>query len=268
MKIAAACLATACCAGVTSAGAATCGNDSSGFGRWITEIRGEAVAAGISARAVDQVLSQVSYSRATIGVDRGHHGFNMSLDEFMKKRGAAGIAAQGRKQLARNAALFASIEKRFGVPPGPVITVWGMETGFGSFMGNAPTLASVATLAYDCRRTQFFTDQFMAALKLVEQGELSVNAIGASHGEIGHTQFLPKNVLEFGVDGDGDGRIDLIHSVPDALASTANYFRGHGWQSGAGYQVGEPNFAVIQAWNAATVYQQTIAIVAAQIDKR
>ena len=74
-------------------------------------------------------------------------------------------------------------------------------------------------------------------------------------------------MLEFGVDGDGDGRIDLIHSVPDALASTANYFRGHGWQSGAGYQVGEPNFAVIQAWNAATVYQQTMAIVAAQIDK-
>lgn len=254
--------------GSVSAFAATCGNNADGFARWVGEFRPEAVASGVNPGVVDQVLSSVSYSRATIGADRGHHGFNMSLDQFMKARGGAGIAAQGRKLLARNPGLFASIEKTYGVPPGPIITVWGMETGFGHFMGNTPTLSSVATLAYDCRRSAFFTDQFVAALKLVEKGELAINAIGASHGEIGHTQFLPKNVLEYGVDGDGDGRIDLIRSSADALASTANYFRGHGWQPGAGYQPGQPNFAVIQEWNAATVYEQAIAIIAADIDRR
>lgn len=268
LTVGAACLLAAWFSGVGSAGAATCGKDGSGFQRWTAEFRNEATASGVSVRVVDQVLASVSYSRATISADRGHHGFNMSLEQFMKARGGAGIAAQGRKLLARNPGLFAAIEKRFGVPPGPILTIWGMETGFGSFMGNVPILSAAATLAYDCRRSEFFTEQFLAALKLVESGELAVNAVGAAHGEIGHTQFLPKNVVSFGVDGDGDGRIDLIRSSADALASTANYLKGHGWQAGAGYQPGEANFAAIQAWNAATVYEQAIAIIAAQIDKR
>jgi lytic murein transglycosylase len=253
--------------GSLSASAATCGNNSAGFSHWVEEFRAEGVP-GVDPRIVGQVLATVSYSRVTIGADRGQHGFKMSLDEFLKKRGGAGIAAQGRKLLARNPGLFAAIEQRYGVPPGPIITIWGMETGFGSFMGNTPTLSSVATLAYDCRRSEFFTDQFRAALKLVENGSLSINAVGAAHGEIGHTQFLPKNVLDYGVDGDGDGRVDLIRSSADALASTANFLRGHGWQPGQGYQPGQPNFQAIVGWNAATVYEQAIALVASQIDRR
>jgi membrane-bound lytic murein transglycosylase B len=249
-----------------AAGAATCGNTGDGFARWTAEMRRE-LAGEVRADVLGAVLGGVSYQRSTIRADRGQKSFRLGLAEFMKLR-AVGIAGKGRKIVAGNPRLFASIESRFGVPPGPIVAIWGMETGFGSFMGDTPTLSAVATLAYDCRRSDYFTDQFRAALKLVEAGELSLGAIGAAHGEVGHTQFLPKNVLMFGADGDGDGRVDLIHSSADALASTANYLKGHGWQPGQGYRPGEPNFAAIAAWNAATVYEQAIAIVAADIDRR
>ncbi|WP_237152103.1 lytic murein transglycosylase [Oryzibacter oryziterrae] len=251
---------------VSAAEAATCGNTAAGFADWTKQIRGEAMANGVPASTLDTVLRSVSYSRGTISADRGQKSFHLSLDAFMKKRGGPAIASQGKSVLKRNAALFASIEQRFGVPPGPVIAIWGMETGFGSFMGNTPTLSAVATLAYDCRRTEYFTDQFYAALQLVDRGVLTTDMIGAAHGEVGQTQFLPKNVLLYAVDGDGDGRIDLIHSAADALASTANFLRGHGWQPGQGYQPGQPNFVALQGWNAASVYQQAIAIIAGRID--
>jgi len=141
-----------------------------------------------------------------------------------------------------------------------------METGFGRFLGDQNTISAVATLAYDCRRSEFFTDHLYAALQLVDRGILTPQAVGAAHGEIGQTQFLPGSVLKYGVDGDGDGRIDMVRSTADALASTANFLRAHGWRPGAGYQEGEPNFAAIQGWNAATVYQQAIALMGRDID--
>ena len=244
-------LAATFTAGGASAWAASCSKTSAGFEDWKTEIRSEALSSGVSARTVDKVLASVSYSKATIRADRGQKSFKLTLDEFMRKRGAATIVSRGKKLKAQN---------------GPLIAIWGMETGFGSFMGNEHTLSAVATLAYDCRRSDYFTDQFMAALKLVEAGTLSVNAKGAAHGEIGQTQFLPKNVLRYGVDGDGNGRIDMVGSRADALASTANFLRGHGWRPGAGYQPGQANYGAIQGWNAAKVYQQAIAIMGAQID--
>jgi membrane-bound lytic murein transglycosylase B len=131
--------------------------------------------------------------------------------------------------------------------------------------GNQNTVSAVATLAYDCRRTEFFTEQLIAALQLVDRGVLSASSKGAMHGEVGQTQFLPKNIFAFGADGDGGG-INL-NGKADALASTANFLRGHGWSPGEGYQPGEGNFAAIQGWNAATVYQKAIAIIGAQIDE-
>lgn len=251
---------------VAEANAAACSNTAAGFDNWKVEFAGEAAANGISQSTLGKVMSTVSYSRATIRADRGQKSFKLGLDAFMKKRGATTIVSRGRSMKRANAALFASIEERYGVPAGPLIAIWGMETGFGSFMGKEHTLSAVATLAFDCRRTDYFTDQFYAALNLVESGTLPVNARGAAHGEIGQTQFLPKNVLKYGVDGDGNGRIDMVRSRADALASTANFLRGHGWQPGAGYQPGEPNYGAIQGWNAASVYQQAIAIMGAQID--
>jgi len=146
-----------------------------------------------------------------------------------------------------------------------LLAIHGMETGFGGFMGNSAVVSAITTLAYDCRRSDFFVPHAIGALKLVDRGAITPNTQGAKHGELGHTQFLPGNALTYGVDGNGDGRVDFYNEV-DALASTANFLRQKGWQPGAGYQEGQPNFRVIQAWNAAGVYQKAIAIMASRID--
>ena len=176
----------------------------------------------------------------------------------MHKRGGAAIASRGRGLKQSNAALFASIQARYGVPAGPLIAIWGMETGFGREHGNQNMLSSIATLSYDCRRSEFFTDQLYAALKLIDRGVFSGSTAGSMHGEVGQTQFMPKTVLEYGVGS--------LETPSGALMSTANYLHAHGWTAGAGYQPGEPNYAAIQAWNAATVYQEAIAIIGKQID--
>jgi lytic murein transglycosylase len=248
-----------------SANAAECGSNSSGFEAWKSEFTQEAAAQGVGRRALN-ALANTSYQRKTIAADRGQHSFKLSLDDFMQKRGANTIISRGKAMKRQNAELFANIERRYGVPAGPLIAIWGMETGFGSYMGNSNILSAVATLAYDCRRSDYFTGHLYAALDLIARGSLSPQAIGAAHGEIGQTQFLPGNALKYGVDADGNGSVDLIHSRADALATTANYLRAHGWVPGAGYQPGQPNFNAIQEWNAATVYQKAIAIIAAEID--
>jgi len=168
------------------------------------------------------------------------------------------IVSRGRSLKQTHAALFASIEQRYGVPPGPLLAIWGMETAFGSQRGNQNMLSAVATLAYDCRRSEYFTDQLYAALTLIERGTLTAGTRGSMHGEYGQTQFMPKSILQYGT-----GNLD---SAAGALTSTANFLKGHGWRAGAGYQQGQPNFAAIQGWNAATVYQQAIALMGRQID--
>ena len=250
--------------GTGVAEAAKCGSTGANFETWKQSFSAEAKKNGVKPRAL-AALMDTNYSTATIRADRGQHSFKLSLAAFMAKRGAPAIVARGRVLKRSNAALFASIERRYGVPPGPLLAIWGMETGFGNITGNQNTLSAVATLAYDCRRTEYFTEQLYAALALIERGTLSASARGAMHGEVGHTQFLPKNVRLYGADGDGDGRIDL-NSKADALASTANFLKGHGWVRGEGYQPGQENFGAIQGWNAATVYQKAIAIMGKQID--
>jgi len=249
---------------VTPAEAARCGNNAAGFEKWKRAFAREAKANGIRQRGIN-ALMKTRYASGTIRADRSQHSFKLSLNQFMKKRGAATIASQGKRLKRSNAKLFAAIERKYGVPPGPLLAIWGMETGFGRYMGKQNVLSAIATLAYDCRRSAFFTEHLYAALQLIDRGQLSAGQRGAMHGEVGHTQFLPKNILIYAVDGDGNGRADL-NSKADALASTANFLRGHGWRPGAGYQPGQPNYRAIQGWNAAGVYQQTIAIVGRQID--
>ncbi len=251
---------------MTANAAPQCGNNSAGFEAWVGEFKQEAAANGVSRSVLDRAFANVVYNKPTIAADRGQKSFKLSFDAFMQKRGGQTIISRGKGVKRANAALFASIERKYGVPAGPLIAIWGMETGFGSYMGNQHTMSAVSTLAYDCRRSEYFTDQLYAALQLVGEGFLSPQARGAAHGEIGQTQFLPRNVVRFGADGDGDGRVDMVGSRADALASTANFLRGHGWQPGAGYQPGQPNFAAIAGWNAATVYQQAIAYIGQQID--
>jgi membrane-bound lytic murein transglycosylase B len=239
------------------ADAAQCGSSAAGFEAWKQEFAGEARAKGISTSAVSALMA-TNYASATIAADRGQRSFGLSLDQFLAKRGAATIVARGRSLKQSQGALFASIQQRYGVPPGPLIAIWGMETGFGSQRGNQNMLSSIATLAYDCRRPEYFTEQLYAALQLIDRGVLSPGTRGSMHGEVGQTQFLPKNILAYGT-----GNLDV---AANALSSTANFLRAHGWRGGAGYQPGEANFAAIQAWNAAQVYQRAIALMGRQID--
>jgi membrane-bound lytic murein transglycosylase B len=239
------------------ADAAQCGNGSGGFETWKQEFAAEARGKGIGAGAI-AALMQTNYASATISADRSQRSFGLSLDQFLAKRGATTIVARGRSLKQSQGALFASIQQRYGVPPGPLIAIWGMETGFGSQRGNQNMLSSIATLAYDCRRPEFFTEQLYAALKLIDRGVLSGSTRGSMHGEVGQTQFMPKNILAYGT-----GNLDV---AANALNSTANFLKAHGWRAGGGYQPGEANFAAIEAWNAAGVYQKAIALMGRQID--
>ncbi|MFQ6548683.1 lytic transglycosylase domain-containing protein [Aestuariibius sp. 2305UL40-4] len=257
-------LLTACLLQAGAALAAACGNDASGFNSWKAQFAQEASGAGIGQRGL-QALAGTQYATRTIVADRNQKSFNYSLERFMQVRGSDTIVSQGQQRLARDRAFYNSLEQAYGVPAGVIIAIHGMETGFGRFMGDANVLSAITTLAYDCRRSDFFTGHALAALRLVDNGAISPGSIGAMHGELGHTQFLPGNVLRYGVDANRDGRVDLTNQT-DALASTANFLRQKGWQPGQGYQEGQPNFRVIQEWNAATVYQKSIAIMAARIE--
>lgn len=250
--------------GCATAFAASCGNNAAGFPAWKTAFSREAAAAGVGQRGLG-ALAGAQYSIATINADRNQRSFRYSLEKFMQVRGADTIVAQGRRLKARNAAFYASLERVYGVPAGVLLAIHGMETGFGGFMGDTNLVSATATLAYDCRRSEFFTGHLVAALKLVDQGAITSSTVGAKHGELGHTQFLPGNVLQYGKDGNGDGRVDM-NNLSDSMASTANFLRAKGWKPGRGYQPGEPNFRALEQWNAASVYQQAIAIMAARID--
>lgn len=244
--------------------AATCGNTGSGFDKWKADFASEARQAGVGNRGL-QALAQSQYATRTIAADRNQKSFKYSLSKFMQIRGADTIVAQGRKRKARNPDFYAALERQYGVPAGVLIAIHGMETGFGNFMGDSRIVSAITTLAYDCRRSDFFVPHAIGALKLVDMGTLTSSTLGAKHGELGHTQFLPGNALKYGVDATGDGRVDF-YNMTDALASTANFLRQKGWKPGRGYQQGETNFSVIKQWNAATVYQQSIAIMGARID--
>lgn len=236
--------------------AASCGKSAAGFEAWKADFAQEAAANGVGSRGL-AALAKTSYATKTISVDRAvRKAFSGSVDSFMKRRGGAAIISKGKKLKKQNAALFASIEQRYGVPAGPLLAIWGMETGFGAAMGNQNTVSAIVTLAYDCRRPAFFTPHAIAALKLVDSGVLSSSSVGAAHGEMGHTQFLPGNALKYGV-----GNRNLRDKAT-ALASTANFLRGHGYGGGPA----SANRGAIAGWNSASVYQQAIIIMADAID--
>jgi membrane-bound lytic murein transglycosylase B len=243
--------------------AAPCSDTSGGYEAWKPIMAAEARSAGIGERGVAALMG-TSYSKATIGADRNQKSFKYTLEKFLAVRGADTIVSQGRARMKKSADFYASLEAAYGVPAGVLIAIHGMETGFGGFMGDTNVISAVATLAYDCRRSEFFTGHLIGALALVDRGSISATTIGARHGEWGHTQFLPGNALTYGTDGNGDGIVDL-NNLQDAMASTANYLAKKGWKRAQGFQEGEPNFAVIKEWNAAKVYQQAIALMGARI---
>jgi lytic murein transglycosylase len=256
-------------ASTSVASAAACGNAADGFGAWLENFKREAGAEGISERTLDASLSGVVYDRAIISRDRGQKAFRLTFEKFAARLVTPTRLARGRALLQSHAALLQKIEARYGVPGPVLVAIWGLETGYGADNGHFRTTQALATLAYDCRRSAQFTDELRDALRIAQQGDMAPSQMrGDWAGEIGQTQFMPSSYLAYAVDFDGDGRRDLIRSTPDALASTANFLKGKGWRAGAGWEEGEPNFAIFLEWNKANVYARTIAYFATRLSAR
>jgi lytic murein transglycosylase len=212
--------------------AETCGTTAKGFGGFIKQMKREADEAGVSAQAVS-VLNAVKYDPGIIKKDRSQNHLAVDFLNFQAGKATAARIKKGQAVIAKNKDLFDRIEQQYGVPA-PVLTAfWALETDFGGVMGDFPTIQSIATLAWDCRRPERFRPQLIAALQLLDSGDVELADMrGAWAGEIGHTQFMAHDYNESAVDFDGDGKRNLRGSVPDALASAANLLRKHGWQPG------------------------------------
>jgi len=250
----------------TPALAAGCGNGASGFPAWLAQFKAEAPGYGLKPRVVERALSGVSYNPKVIKLDRSQRSFKLSFEQFYRKRVNNAMIKRGRQLRQRYDGIFRRIEKRYGVPAPVLLSIWGLETNYGGFSGNMSVLRSLATLAYDCRRSRFFTEELVAAIMIVQRGDMRPEEMrGAWAGEIGQTQFLASNYLKYAVDFDRNGRRDLIRSSADALASTANYLKAHGWRRGQGWGPGTANYNVLKKWNKATVYQKTIGVMASKI---
>jgi lytic murein transglycosylase len=169
--------------------------------------------------------------------------------------------------MQRHGTLLSGIERQFGVPATLLMAIWTLESDNGTGdMGNLPVIRTLATLAYDCRRSELFQRELLAALEILQRGDLPLrDLIGAYAGEIGQTQFLPSSYIKYGVDYDGNGRVDLRHSVPDVLASTANLLKTNGWRAGAPFGEGTANFEVMREWNQSVVYRKTMVLFAERL---
>jgi lytic murein transglycosylase len=175
---------------------------------------------------------------------------------------------KGANMLKRYGSILGRMEDRYGAPGEVLVAIWGLESDYGVNQGKYSTLRSLATLAYDCRRSEKFRAELLDALRITERGDVTSNQmIGAWAGEIGQTQFLPSAYLKFAIDFEGYGRRDLIHSALNALASTANYLKGYGWTAGKPWTEGAANFGVLQKWNESDVYAKTVAYFATRLAK-
>jgi lytic murein transglycosylase len=248
--------------------AAHCGGD---FNAFVASISAEAMAAGVSQSVISQALGGVTEDAAVLNFDRRQRGtFQKSFEQYVATRVGSGRIRTGQAMLQRHAALLSRIERQYGVPPQILVAIWGLETDFGSGdMGKLPVFRVLATMAHDCRRTELFQGELLAALQIVQRGDLGVHdMVGAGAGEIGQTQFLPSSYIKYGVDYDGNGRVDLRHSVPDVLASTANLLKTNGWQAGAPYGEGSANFDAMREWNHSEVYRRAIGYFADRLSGR
>jgi lytic murein transglycosylase len=247
------------------AGAATCGGD---FNAFLSAMAREAAAAGISRTVIDNAFAGLTPDGAVLAFDRRQRGtFRKSFEAYAATRVIPARIKRAKQLMQRHAALLARIEREFGVPATLLMAIWTLETDNGTGdMGKLPVIRTLATLAHDCRRSELFQRELLAALRIVQRGDLSQrDLIGAYAGEIGQTQFLPSSYIKYGIDYDGNGHVDLRHSVPDVLASTANLLKKNGWRAGSPFGEGTANFEVMREWNHSEVYRKTMVLFAGRL---
>jgi len=220
------------CLGAGPSLAASCHGGAS-FGQWLDGVKAEAAQQGVSQGTIQSALANVRFDQSIVNKDRGQGVFSQSFLEFSDRMVNSYRLQHGAKHLSNRKQMFDAIEQQYGVPGPVLVAFWALETDFGANTGNSNTLNALASLAYDCRRPDLFRAQLIAALKIIDRGDLTAAEMrGAWAGELGQTQFLPKDYWETAVDFDGDGKRNLIKSSADALASSAALLRKHGWKAG------------------------------------
>ena len=203
------------------------------FGSFVNDLKAEARAQGFEAPLVDRFFANVRQEQAVINADRSQGIFQRPFLDFSRALISQNRVNAGRANADRYANIFARAQSDYGVPSGILLAFWAFETDFGAVQGNFTTVNSIVTLAHDCRRPQLFRPQVFAALEMFRRGMLDpVNTKGAWAGEIGMVQKLPSDIIAHAVDADGDGRIDLQRSAPDAILSAAAMLRAKGWRGG------------------------------------
>ena len=241
--------------------AAPCGGD---FQTFLAGMGRDAQAAGVSRSVIDQAFAGVTLDGAVLAFDRRQRGMfhAKSFEEYARTRVIPARITRARRLMQTHAALLSRVERQFGVPPTLLMAIWTLESDNGTGdMGKLPVVRTIATLAHDCRRSELFQTELIAALKILQRGDLPLrDLIGAYAGEIGQTQFLPSSYIKYGVDYDGNGHVDLRHSVPDVLASTANLLKVNGWRAGAPFGEGTENFQVMREWNRSEIYRKTMVL--------
>ena len=205
-----------------------------GYDAWLAAFRQRALTQGLSAATVDRGLREAGYLPDVVDRDRNQTEFTRTLEDYLAIAASDERVSKGRIQRSRQGATLSAIESRFGVPADVVTAVWGLESFYGERRGDIPVVASTSTLAFDGRRGAFFEQQLVAALRILERGDVSAERMtGSWAGAMGHTQFIPTSYLAYAVDFTGDGRADIWADDPtDALASAAAYLQRSGWQAG------------------------------------
>lgn len=201
------------------------------FADFLAGVRTDALAAGLKPATLDAALAGVTHIDRVIELDRKQPEFSLSFDAYLDRIVTPARVAEGKRKLEENRDLLTAIERRYGVQPRFVVALWGIETEFGRNTGGMSVISSLATLAYDGRRSAYFRTELMQALTILDQGHTTPSAmVGSWAGAMGQCQFMPSTFARFAVDWDGDGRRDIWGSRADALASAANYLSSEGWK--------------------------------------
>ncbi len=203
------------------------------FSQWVAQFKKGALAQGISPKVLAAASPELTFDESVIKRDSGQSVFQRTFLDFAKRLLAGARIPNGIAKIKEHHALFARIEKAYGVPPEVITAVWGLESDYGALFGKFKILPSLTTLAYDCRRGDHFRPELMDALRIIQRGDQRLEDMNGNWaGEFGGMQFTPTNYIKYGVDFDGDGRRDLIKSTADTLASAANYLHSIGWRRG------------------------------------
>jgi membrane-bound lytic murein transglycosylase B len=209
------------------------GQEKPAFDAWLSGVREEAIAKGISEATVERALTGVAVLPVVLERDRTQAEQVLPLDTYLKRRVGVKTVRTARRMLRQHGALLRKVSARYGVPPPTLVAVWGLESTFGRFSGVRPTIPALATLAYDDRRSAMFRAELFDALRILDSGDVEpAHMKGSWAGAMGQPQFMPSSYLRYAVDFDGDGRRDIWSSRPDTFASIANYLGEHGWVRG------------------------------------